>query len=1332
MSGKGPGSGFDFQSRAIAFVAVHILARRQLKWSSLVSGDLPVAMRAESGGGGDDIRIELVGSETIYECQAKKGLSADTRLDAAIDRFSAGLASKSDERGLLIVDPTSSRTISFDLHDALEHWRQGIHEGPVAALQRVLARLRTHSAEHLADRLYVQTLDVEQDSSQNSENALLVLERELDDEDQVVSAWAVLVADGLRLCKEGGRRTRDDLVALLGKANIQLSGQPRGSGEKLDILQNTVEELNAKLSNIVVPPSAPSEPGAERLTIQLDTARDLLNRGGAQAALDLLSSAVVLPPEVSLAVQSRHMNLLAAALLHLGKSTEALEQLNRILELQPEDRIALANMAQARMSLGQPEAALEAADRLIELEPLSRPAWVVKVQLQPSMASPLELEEVPEILTARASTEMKRHQFEAAVDLVRRAINHEPHDERLVLLAQALCGRAQLGGSPVSDRGELESAVVSLTSVLQRRPQHNWILERALTARGQIHSILGDDQAALADFEEAVRLYPESLFVVYLGGMKHLLLSAPEKTIAMINRVPNAKRDAALHSLMAQALAELGNREEAKGFLHAASSAVTAEHPDMPVRIAIVELGIDLDELETAEATMNLASIEPAWLSDLFRARLAAKRENDTLTRQEFESALLKINGQDRARVGAEFAEYLRQEGDARQAVAVFERTGAVENSIVWPHYGRALYDAKELVKAAALLQRARSELSDLPGWALQLGARVALISDDVSAEIEYLNQLRSTRPEDVEVLIRLAQAYLRDANSDSAQDVLDAVAEVTTIAPRQRLHLAELNIRAGRPELALPLAYRALREEPDAEDIQMVYVSLFLRRESEQEGLERDIVGTNSLVILRTDNGDTLSYFIVGEGAPNRAAGEIAADDPIAARLLGLRVGDRITLRQGSPSTTDAEVLEIKTHYVHAFQDTLAKFPQRHPESTVLQSFKVPDNPQREDFSFIEESVKAKAESGNLILDQYLSQCLPLGVVAGAMNASIPDVFWALATDGARSVLVEYSDGHESSAAAAGSELPAVVTRSALISAEHLGVLGILKTLHPVLLVPRSLLDELAEERVELAEKAKKGTAAFVQESSGMVHREVPAEAYQAQLVRFDDMCSWMKENCIAQARPLASIESENQALREALGPSSYDAIALTRFNSGEIYADDLGLRRLVLAEAKRFGFSTFGLITTAHTRRILSDEQFANHLAILLRLRQQNIPMTAAALCAAFVSSEYAVDWRVSPLLDRLRDKSIPTAAVIGFLVSAFLQVALSVRGPQHIGSVAYALVESALFERENAGAMLGQVLRVARARMQLLPVELDLVGAALRRYDDFVLRNRRPFSG
>jgi hypothetical protein len=88
MSGGSTASGgYNLQAHAIAYVSTCILTARDLKWVSQQFGhpDVPIAVSAETGGPGDDLRVEL--GFATFEAQVKRGLNADARLDETIERF---------------------------------------------------------------------------------------------------------------------------------------------------------------------------------------------------------------------------------------------------------------------------------------------------------------------------------------------------------------------------------------------------------------------------------------------------------------------------------------------------------------------------------------------------------------------------------------------------------------------------------------------------------------------------------------------------------------------------------------------------------------------------------------------------------------------------------------------------------------------------------------------------------------------------------------------------------------------------------------------------------------------------------------------------------------------------------------------------------------------------------------------------------------------------------------------------------------------------------------------------------------------------------------------
>lgn len=153
MSGSGAAGGFNFQAVVGAFVAAHLLADDQLRWSTWV--DLPTSIAFERGGAGDDIIIEF-SSGSSYEVQVKRGLRADITLEEALTKMTSAL--KPQERGIIAVDPTSSGTVT----QGLRNWLDGHRHGNPSALPNSLAeRCQCLLQTTYLERLHVIELDLE-------------------------------------------------------------------------------------------------------------------------------------------------------------------------------------------------------------------------------------------------------------------------------------------------------------------------------------------------------------------------------------------------------------------------------------------------------------------------------------------------------------------------------------------------------------------------------------------------------------------------------------------------------------------------------------------------------------------------------------------------------------------------------------------------------------------------------------------------------------------------------------------------------------------------------------------------------------------------------------------------------------------------------------------------------------------------------------------------------------------------------------------------------------------------------------------------------------------
>ena len=105
--GSGGGGGYRYQALAAAYVAAHALACQPLNWVGSIDA-VPFAVWAETGGPGDDLKVEFVSGPDL-EIQAKKGQEKNAKLWKALLRLARGLEDDASLACMLLVDTTRAR-----------------------------------------------------------------------------------------------------------------------------------------------------------------------------------------------------------------------------------------------------------------------------------------------------------------------------------------------------------------------------------------------------------------------------------------------------------------------------------------------------------------------------------------------------------------------------------------------------------------------------------------------------------------------------------------------------------------------------------------------------------------------------------------------------------------------------------------------------------------------------------------------------------------------------------------------------------------------------------------------------------------------------------------------------------------------------------------------------------------------------------------------------------------------------------------------------------------------------------------------------------------------
>lgn len=213
--------GYNFQAQATAFVYAHVLACRPLTWLPGAS-PMPMNVASETGGPGDDIRIECR-DDIAVEIQVKGGLRRTEELWEAVLRLVHGLDDNPCLYGVLLVNSEASGTVKNDLREDVPKVAYGAAEGLKDITIELLGRLdEAGLTDHSVLRRFAIRVRDFYKGSNGYENAMLMLSGVAENTE---AAWAVLVTDGYESMENRSRRDAEALANLVDRPAVLLRGE---------------------------------------------------------------------------------------------------------------------------------------------------------------------------------------------------------------------------------------------------------------------------------------------------------------------------------------------------------------------------------------------------------------------------------------------------------------------------------------------------------------------------------------------------------------------------------------------------------------------------------------------------------------------------------------------------------------------------------------------------------------------------------------------------------------------------------------------------------------------------------------------------------------------------------------------------------------------------------------------------------------------------------------------------------------------------------------------------------------------------------------------------
>lgn len=1282
MGGKATFSGTRHQSGVIALIAVHILARRPLHWLGLTL-DTPTAVSGETGGIGDDARVEFEATGPI-EVQAKHGMGGGSALDEIVDRLRPSSGHPAAIPLVLAIDrSTSTRSIQKPLRDDLTRLRSGRRDDLAAEAKRLVANLGD-DAEVLG-RFYVALVDVDTLGDAEAKLAISMLaDNVLADPDQAEAAWASLLADAETVSANRERRNAASLELLLRRHGFELK-----------------------------PSSAEAY-----WTQQLDFTRDLINEDYAQVALETLLGLQqrLDSPPAGLQERQRLLAQISLCQLVLQRWDEARASARHALDM-GDSVAALYADAMASYYLGEIDLAERSARRAIDVDPNAPEGWIALslVSADGELPEPPDtVAQSPRFRLSRAELAMMRGDWQAALDVTELALGTGDRDAGL-LLAHT---HALLMQPPDANRAErLRRAVEIATEVIENSTRPS-IVGRALTFRGEAHGQLGHTDEASRDLERARATIPADPGTVFVAAERALASGNLDAAAAALYSMP-ADADPMFATLKAELALARNDFEEAKAKLDEATSRVSeSQHPDVVI-VKCSMVAADLGDLDHADRLLSQLSSADANTPQalIARGRMA-------LERNDFDAATELVHrgaSRDPEHGGDyfhEFARRLLQAKQAGRAADVLAAAPVAEMRDQTRHlYATALFIAGRLAEAQAVIDE-RAAAGNLPVWALGLSAEIAVRAADVPRALRELTAFVEREPDAVGARLQLARILLAEGDPGAAREQLAKI-RVEGISIREKLMLAHLLKDGGQYREAWSLGFAAFRAQRDDPEVERAVAGLIFPPLGQDD--EPLVVAADTYVELRSANGATEGWFVCA-GEPRDAwRHEISVEDAAERGLLDRKVGDVIVRDEGDWREERWTVQRVVPAIHQVAFEIIGSFSQRHPQEPYLgEKFTVSNEMSGLDLIPFIGSLGDRRKVIEMVLEQHRTLRLPLGFIASRIGVSLPELMSAsrISPDDFGPLLAEWPGAMDQRTAidTAKSSDELVLTRTALDTAHRHGLLDRLTAAYRIK-APRSLLVEVSAE-LESARKQRVEGVSTLAMSDDQRLTVIDVEPNDPRLVAAADalasQLAWLEENVEVMPRPLELLGSDEEDVRDKVGSSSYDALELAASLDVPMYADDLGLRRFALFGKALRSFSTVSLLQ-AMTERAAMDAAERDELMIQLIIENHAfVRPTAELLRVALRRDPGLSNTDLQRVFDLLGQDGLSLGESATLLISA---IKSEVTHPlQRVPTPRIAeLGMRGMVRRWPVMAVASAVQSVARAQMALIPQHFSVVEEA-----------------
>ena len=520
----------------------------------------------------------------------------------------------------------------------------------------------------------------------------------------------------------------------------------------------------------------------------------------------------------------------------------------------------------------------------------------------------------------------------------------------------------------------------------------------------------------------------------------------------------------------------------------------------------------------------------------------------------------------------------------------------------------------------------------------------------DRDKAVQYYENFMKANPENDFIRIELSIAYINNEQTLKAKKILEKDFNADKLSAEQTSRLSVAYSRTGYIKKALKILYRYIEKNPKALEPQKTYFELLSF--SDHQNLYETQSQNKTSGALKPAEAEAIDSFLCPKKADTdcyirikniesleeteivieEGADIYNPDHQLSQKLLGKKEGDIIAF-QGKKY----EILEIKSRYVHKYQEIARENELKFASKAFVKSFPVP--PQADINPFLQilkkeaPDISKQYENLDKILKLYSEGRAPIGFIAEMFGKHPIEAIDYLTADKKHkwiSAVPAWENNHQKTQKLLEAKTDILIDLSSLITIHQLKIEKYMEGSKFKFYICQSAIDSLKEYIGKINLHSKDGllTAGFDREGAFRTN-SIPADIMQNRVAVGTAIKAWAEKHC--QIKPLSIdivLSQEQRREREKIfGKAFFDSL-LAAGKDAVLLCEDAFLRKFGKQEFSVSGVRLFDLIEHFEKQAVIESNQAVQFRARLVQLNQTYIPVDHNILFFLLKESEYSVD--------------------------------------------------------------------------------------------------------